>query len=38
VHAYFSVDLQIVWHIIQEDLPILTEALKKLRQALKAKS
>ncbi len=38
VHAYFSVDLQIVWHIIQDDLPIFTEALKKLRQVLKAKS
>ena len=38
VHEYFGVDLQIVWHIIREDLPLLTEALKKLRQALKAKS
>ena len=38
VHEYFSVDLQIVWHIIQEDLPILIKALEKLRRALKAKS
>ena len=38
VHEYFSVDLQIVWHIIQEDIPLLTKALKKLRQALKTKS
>jgi len=37
VHEYFGVDLQIIWHIIQEDLPLLTEALRNLRQVLRAK-
>ncbi len=30
--------IRIRWHIIREDLPLLTEALKKLCRALKAKS
>jgi len=38
VHEYFGVDLRIIWHIIQEDLPSLTQALRNLRQVLKAKS
>ena len=37
VHEYFGVDLRIIWHIIQEDLPSLTQALRNLRQVLKPK-
>lgn len=30
VHAYFGVDLQLVWEIIVDDLPTLKERIEKL--------
>lgn len=30
VHAYFNVDLDIVWDIIQKDMPDLKEKIKKV--------
>jgi uncharacterized protein with HEPN domain len=30
VHAYFEVDLETVWTIIQRDLPVLEAAVKRL--------
>ena len=35
VHEYFGVDLQIVWQIIQNDLPAFKESLEKIRSGLK---
>ena len=29
-HEYFGVDLEIVWKIIREDLPVLLEAIKEI--------
>ncbi len=31
-HEYFGVDLEIVWKIIQDDLPVLMDALKEVMQ------
>jgi len=31
VHEYFGVDLQIVWQILQKDLPSLQEAILQIR-------
>jgi uncharacterized protein with HEPN domain len=31
VHEYFAVDLEIVWQVIQKDLPKLEEQLEKLK-------
>ncbi|MBW1903335.1 MAG: DUF86 domain-containing protein [Deltaproteobacteria bacterium] len=33
IHEYFGVDLEIVWKIIQDDLPILTDAVREILQA-----
>lgn len=30
IHGYFGVDLEIVWKIIQDDLPILISAVNKI--------
>ena len=30
IHAYFSVDLDLVWKIIEKDLPELKEKIKKI--------
>lgn len=30
VHEYFGVDLEIIWHVIKNDLPLLLEAVKEL--------
>ena len=32
VHEYFGVDLQIIWQILQKDLPIFKKALLAIRQ------
>lgn len=32
VHDYFGIDLQIIWHILQKDLPVLKPVLKKLSE------
>jgi uncharacterized protein with HEPN domain len=33
IHEYFGVDLEIVWKSIQEDLPILMEAVREILSA-----
>jgi uncharacterized protein with HEPN domain len=33
-HAYFGVSLQIVWETIQEDLPVLKQAVEKIKMEL----
>ncbi|MEZ4589568.1 MAG: DUF86 domain-containing protein [Chloroflexota bacterium] len=30
IHAYFSVDMDIVWSIVRNDLPLLVQNLKKI--------
>lgn len=30
-HGYFSVDLEVVWSVVAQDLPSLEEAIKRLR-------
>jgi uncharacterized protein with HEPN domain len=35
VHEYFGVDLDIVWHIIDHDVPALKKALKAIDVGLK---
>ncbi len=34
VHAYFQVDLDIVWNIIKKDLPVLKKQVQKINAAL----
>jgi uncharacterized protein with HEPN domain len=34
IHAYFSVDLDIVWEIITRDLPRLKKQILKIKQDL----
>ena len=34
IHAYFSVDLDIVWEIIKKDLPILKKQIMKVKDQL----
>lgn len=34
VHEYFGVDMDIIWYIIQNDLPIFQGTLKHLRKKL----
>lgn len=29
-HEYFGVDLEIVWKIIEDDLPVLMEAIREI--------
>jgi len=33
IHEYFAVDLEIVWKIIQDDLPILMDAVREMMRA-----
>jgi uncharacterized protein with HEPN domain len=33
IHDYFGVNLEIVWAVIEKDLPILSEAVFRLLQA-----
>ena len=30
IHEYFGVDLEIVWNIIQDDLPVLMDAVREI--------
>ncbi|MGA9364346.1 MAG: HepT-like ribonuclease domain-containing protein [Bacteroidota bacterium] len=30
IHAYFNIDLDVMWQIIQEDLPLLVNELEKV--------
>ena len=32
-HEYFGVDLEIVWNVIEDDLPVLMDAVKKILEA-----
>ncbi|OHB90634.1 MAG: hypothetical protein A3D13_00825 [Planctomycetes bacterium RIFCSPHIGHO2_02_FULL_40_12] len=32
IHEYFGVDMEIVWKVIQEDLPVLMNAVKEILQ------
>lgn len=32
IHEYFGVDLEIVWKIIQEDLPVLMDAVRGMME------
>jgi uncharacterized protein with HEPN domain len=32
IHEYFGVDLQIIWHTIQADLPVLRREVQRLLQ------
>jgi uncharacterized protein with HEPN domain len=34
VHGYFEIDLEIVWSVIEKDLPSLKEQIKSVQQAL----
>ncbi len=31
IHEYFGVDLEIVWKVIQDDLPVLLSAIKEIK-------
>ena len=31
-HEYFGVDLEIVWRIIEDDLPVLMDAIRGIMQ------
>jgi len=33
IHEYFGVDLEIVWKIIQDDLPVLMDAVREMMRA-----
>jgi uncharacterized protein with HEPN domain len=33
-HEYFGVDLEIVWNVVQEDLPTLYEAIQAIEKKL----
>lgn len=35
IHEYFGVDLEIVWKVIQDDLPVLINAVNEIRESLK---
>lgn len=32
IHEYFGVDMEIVWKVIQEDIPVLMNAVKEILQ------
>ena len=32
IHEYFGVDLEIVWKVIQDDLPVLLDAVREIRE------
>jgi len=33
IHEYFGVDLEIVWRTVQDDLPVLMDAINKILRA-----
>lgn len=35
IHVYFGVDLDLVWKIIQQDLPVLKQQVRKILKTLK---
>ena len=34
IHGYFGVDLEIVWNIIKDDLPVLEKKMQKIKKDL----
>ncbi|MDO8518547.1 MAG: DUF86 domain-containing protein [Deltaproteobacteria bacterium] len=34
VHEYFGIDLEIIWQICHEDLPVLKGVLQKIQETL----
>jgi len=38
IHAYFNVNLQIIWEIIQGDIPNLKQDMKRVLETLNQKS
>jgi uncharacterized protein with HEPN domain len=30
IHAYFNIDLQIIWEIVQGDVPVLKQKMKRI--------
>lgn len=34
IHNYFGIDLEIIWGIIKEDIPILENQIKKIKEKL----
>jgi uncharacterized protein with HEPN domain len=32
IHEYFGVDLEIIWYIIERDLPMLKEQMKQISE------
>jgi len=37
IHAYFNVDLDVVWNIIKHDLPVLKQKIKEILESEKIK-
>ena len=35
IHGYFSVDLEIIWNIIKNDIPKLKKQIEKIKEELK---
>lgn len=35
IHEYFGVDLEIVWKVIHDDLPVLMNAVNEIRESMK---
>ena|SRR3989338_3011188 len=38
IHHYFGIDLDIIWGIVQKDLPILKKRIKSIQESLEKKS
>ena len=38
IHAYFNVDLQIIWEIVQGDIPDLKQKMKQILDAISEES
>ena len=36
IHEYFGVDLEIVWKVVQDDLPVLMDAVNEIRERIKS--
>jgi uncharacterized protein with HEPN domain len=38
IHAYFNLDLQIIWEIVQGDMPDLKQKMKQILDAISEKN
>ncbi len=38
IHAYFNVDLQIIWEIVQGDIPVLLQKMKQILDTMREES